>query len=515
MVKVILIVVVASLLISVAYGCTQADHINNLIQKLEDKNTISRQAAADELVKIGVPAVDPLVAILKNKDNGIRNTASDALARIGSPSVNPLITALYDTDNNTRQAAAESLAKIGAPVIDPLVAIMYDPNDTVRYYVVEILGKTEDSRAIQPLIWHLKDLSSDVRDAAAQGLTIVGSKATEALINAFQDPDPDVKRYIVRILGDTRDLRGIPVLIAGLADDNDLINQGATTALVKTGSPAVGPLINTIEKSTFATRCRIYYVLGEIKDVCALESLIIGLNDNNVQAEQAAATALVKIGSPTINPLINMMECYYDSNINCLLYPSRSAVSYIIWIFGELQDARSIPILIHSALDDGSWSYKDDNTASKVLVKIGEPALEPLITFIQKMNFRDHGRESIQQITNKILENSNIKGTNIEYILVNSIKQKNINIILPLYRYYITQGDPNSEPLLIEALDIADYSGLQMAQDYVNCGNTQLEQAARRWATQHGYVVKVDYRSFWDVLSSKYVPVGPKWGESK
>ena len=41
--------------------------------------------------------------------------------------------------------------------------------------------------------------------------------------------------------------------------------------------------------------------------------------------------------------------------------------------------------------------------------------------------------------------------------------------------------------MLIKALNA--YGNKQMAEDFLNRGNSRLEEAARRWATAHGYTV--------------------------
>lgn len=480
------------LLIISFLGCTQEYHINSLIEKLATENTTISQAAGDELVSIGLPTVKPLISVLANKDSVVRYRASETLARIGLPSINPLILAL--SDNDTSQAAAESLVKIGSPAVTPLIAQMGDPNADVRYLAVEILGKIKDERSVEPLIQQLKDDSAPVQTAVSKALVSIGPGATEQLLNSIKDPDADFRLSIINILGDTGDLRGIPVLIDSLADNNEMINRAAMVSLVKIGSPAVDPLISTIEKAKINMRCRIYYVLGEIKDARSVQPLITGLNDNNDKVQLAAATALVAIGSPAVDPLVDALKCYYAkervgvtasiyNKKSCQFFPSDTAKNQIMWIFGELKDARSVPVLIY-ALD------LDLDRSERALEKIGEPALEPLISLIQQMDYTTTNYISFTALTDRILDNTNIKGTNIENILMDAIKQKNIHIVRALYEYYISHGLPSSEPVLVEALLSTDFLyGRWMALAYLNCGNEQLEQAGSVWAAWHGYNV--------------------------
>ena len=47
-------------------GCSQADRVNGLIQKLKDKDLTARQDAAYTLVEMGDQAIEPLIEALKN-----------------------------------------------------------------------------------------------------------------------------------------------------------------------------------------------------------------------------------------------------------------------------------------------------------------------------------------------------------------------------------------------------------------------------------------------------------------
>ena len=64
-------------------------------------------------MKIGEPAVEPLIEALKDKDQDVRWEAALALGNIGDErAVEPLIEALKDEDEDVREAAGEALEKI-------------------------------------------------------------------------------------------------------------------------------------------------------------------------------------------------------------------------------------------------------------------------------------------------------------------------------------------------------------------------------------------------------------------
>ena len=62
------------------------------------------------------------------------------------------------------------LVRIGKPAVGPLVGLLNDGNSLVRFTAAELLGKIGDKRAVQPLIEVLKDNEKSVRNAATGAL---------------------------------------------------------------------------------------------------------------------------------------------------------------------------------------------------------------------------------------------------------------------------------------------------------------------------------------------------------
>jgi len=85
--------------------------VEGLIRTLKYEDKDVRREAAEALVKIGEPAVEPLIEALKDGDWHARGRAAVALGNIGDErAVEPLLRVLNDTHNN---AAATALEKIG------------------------------------------------------------------------------------------------------------------------------------------------------------------------------------------------------------------------------------------------------------------------------------------------------------------------------------------------------------------------------------------------------------------
>src|SRR5271157_5126657 len=101
----------------VGAGCGPTYRSNRLISKLQDKDPKVRDDAAGGLVKLGAPAVDPLIRALNSPDGNLRTRVSDVLVKIGEPAVDPLIDAFTNSDGEMRPRLSEVLTRIGEPSV--------------------------------------------------------------------------------------------------------------------------------------------------------------------------------------------------------------------------------------------------------------------------------------------------------------------------------------------------------------------------------------------------------------
>lgn len=87
--------------------------VNGLIENLNDPDWDVRNYIADILVKIGEPALEPLIKALENDNLDIRMEAARVLGRIGNKkALDPLISALKDENVNFRKEVASAIDKI-------------------------------------------------------------------------------------------------------------------------------------------------------------------------------------------------------------------------------------------------------------------------------------------------------------------------------------------------------------------------------------------------------------------
>ncbi len=138
-------------------------------------------AAMNNLVRIGAPAVDPLIAALRYPNSRIRYHAASALGSLAlngvktDNAVTSLIEALHDEDPQVRNFAARSLGDIDDQrAVEPLMHALRDEDMGVRGDAASALGKLKNKQAIRPLLTMLKERRQNYQFAAEALREITG-----------------------------------------------------------------------------------------------------------------------------------------------------------------------------------------------------------------------------------------------------------------------------------------------------------------------------------------------------
>ncbi len=187
-------------------------------------------------VRIGKPAVKPLIADLKDNDPLVRSNAVKALGAIKDPrAVKPLIAVLNDNDPLIQRQAVKALGRINDLLaVGPLIGVLEDAEKKpyVRMSAAEALGNMGDSGAVEPLVAALNDPYWEVRAHAAEALGRIGDpSAVEPLISALKDRDATVRGNAVDGLAKINDPRVIEGLSAALTDRSKTVRKKAARAL--------------------------------------------------------------------------------------------------------------------------------------------------------------------------------------------------------------------------------------------------------------------------------------------
>jgi HEAT repeat protein len=198
-------------------------------------------SVADEREK-----VDELIGKLGQGD---WQNAVDALVKIGEPAVEPLIRTLQDRNIKTWAIHARTvdvLAKIGSQqAVDAVIKSIEDSglNPYVRAAAARSLGQIKAENAADSLIDALKDESWIVRLNAREALLQIGELTVEQVITALKDKNSTARWQAAWVLGRIKTEKAIEPLIEALADGDWMVRDEAAVALTKINSEKVIELL--------------------------------------------------------------------------------------------------------------------------------------------------------------------------------------------------------------------------------------------------------------------------------
>jgi HEAT repeat protein len=307
-----------------------------------------------------------LESLLKDPDVEVRREALESLrGKTDDISVNHLLGSMEDVSWRIRNAATEILIE-GYPVekyINGLIALLY------------------------------RDENAGARNSSIDALIKLNKKATPFLIDAFNTPNRDVRKFIIDILGEFQDSRSMPLMLNALKDDDDNVRATAIERIGKAGeSSVVDTLIEIIETGDIWTAFPAVDALGRIGDRSAIPALVKALDKKTLRAP--AVKSLSLIGDPDtlkyVVPFIQdpsktiheealrSMERYYRKGV-----PEELITGEIKGILGD----RTLEALISHA-----WSNKPEVRISAILI-LGlmkdERAYGPLLEISQEENFAE------------------------------------------------------------------------------------------------------------------------------
>lgn len=214
-------------------GCSQKEDVKSLKKKLSDERPYIRWRTARALGQIkDIHAIRALITILKDRNLNVRMKAAEELIKIGKPAVEPLIAALKGENPYVREFAAVTLGEIrDRRAVEPLIVTLNDKVISVREAGTHALGDIRDPRAIMPLISELKDKDINIRKYATEALAKIRKPAIDPLIFVLNDENPYVRAEAAVALGLIKDPRAIGPLNAALKDKDRKVRNAATQAL--------------------------------------------------------------------------------------------------------------------------------------------------------------------------------------------------------------------------------------------------------------------------------------------
>jgi superfamily II DNA or RNA helicase len=113
-----------------------------------------------------------------------------------------LIAALkFGKNRGEQDRAAQKLIDIGSPAVEPLISELTSTDKGTKVRIIRILGVIKDWRSVYPLAGCLRDPNREIRKSTADALGKIGDpRARLMLMKAQRDRDPTVKAAVKRAL---------------------------------------------------------------------------------------------------------------------------------------------------------------------------------------------------------------------------------------------------------------------------------------------------------------------------
>lgn len=259
-----------SIVPSFAIGA-ETDKLANYQQQYRHPDPQVRIRAVGFLGTLGPKAIPSLIEALRDDDRMVGHHAEQALRKIGPASLSALDGMLEDSHFEAPHRAAHAIVWMGPAAAPTIIKVLqeYRPDAWNRLYEVSNISNLPDETkaalvpklielfthpdievqiramlymgymkpashtALPHIVQALKG-NTILRDKSARVLYGIGYAATPFLVQALQDPDPEVRRFVVQMLTSPAFSRnevvhGLQQVCAG--DSSPAIRQQAKTIL--------------------------------------------------------------------------------------------------------------------------------------------------------------------------------------------------------------------------------------------------------------------------------------------
>lgn len=296
---------------------------------------------------------------------------------------------LKSPDVDERRSAVLRLKGGGAlgqeEVIALLLEAMRDGSWRVRKTAQEILLEE------YPIDSYIKGLlgllyvedNAGARNAAIETLTVLNKKSTPYLIEAFETPNNDVRKFIIDVLGQFRDKRAMALMVKALKDEDENVMASAIEHLGTIGDPSVmDAIVEILQSEEIWTAYPAADALGRIGDKKALPALIKALERKPLR--EPVLKAIGNIADPgSLDHIVSFLQDKSGSvqeealKAMEMLYHKGVQERLITDELKKAFGAGSVDIMVRHA-----WSSKPEVRVSAILM-LGllkdESALVPLL----------------------------------------------------------------------------------------------------------------------------------------
>jgi HEAT repeat protein len=300
-------------------------------------------------------AVNLLIQCFQDIDWRVRKSATDILVGVKDKSViTKLIDTLYSENANTRNSAIEVLTAFGADAIESLTEGFKAANPDVKKFIIDIIGNIRDARVPRFLLKEIFDKTNDdnVKSAAIEHLSkIKNNDVVDNLLSVLKGDDLFLSYYAVNALGKIGDDRSVSALISALSRKE----------LRKPVIKALGQIAENVSLSSITP-----FLKDESKGVC--EETIVAIENFYIKGlpEDAIVTEIRKAaGDDALNILLpfarsHKKEVKKAALILLGLLKEKSVIPAILEISSEMEPQEDIIralVYIGKALPDALMPY--------------------------------------------------------------------------------------------------------------------------------------------------------------
>jgi PAS domain S-box-containing protein len=369
-----------------------AQAIPALLAALADENVNVRYHAVEALGKLKArEAVESLLALAETDDFFLAFAALDALREIADESITLRILPLVSVDF-LREAALKTLGAIGnEEIVSALVALLNEEKSSAiavagaletlfaRYEsdsakssavierarrsindegkanlrdaldqageadlisLVRLAGRFDD----ESLRRKLADLveNENAREEAARALARHGETAVELFLEKLDAGDYEVRRTIVRALGELKTGRGVPALIEILETDSEIAVEAARSLGQIGDARAFEPLVDLLETGDAGSRQAAVGALKSLAHPDTVARLCALLADSDANVREAAIRVVGQFGAKGCEAEI--FECCKDKEERV----RKAAVEQL----PQIADERVVPVLVRVLKED-------------------------------------------------------------------------------------------------------------------------------------------------------------------
>ncbi|MFP4392342.1 MAG: HEAT repeat domain-containing protein [Desulfohalobiaceae bacterium] len=202
--------------------------------------------------------------------------------------------------NDVKETALEACACLSSPLVRARFQEMLQSKDPVAKIMgLYGLSQSKDSSVIGDAQQALQDQEPEVRKMALEAVAILGEYEPNVLPNlvcALNDPHPEVRLTLIKILGLIQAQEVEDYLLFALKDSDDWVKIRALEALVSRGySRDVQSIIALLQSSSQMLRIKTIEALGKIGGEEAFHALLPLLEYEDQEIQATVETALNRI----------------------------------------------------------------------------------------------------------------------------------------------------------------------------------------------------------------------------